>query len=77
MTIPFFSALLFLFYLVILLQTTWVSDIFASFHETGPDAGFRGLCGHPPLSSLGGGPGRGLRPPLRALLRKPRRSCSC
>ena len=31
MTVPFFSALLFLFYLVILLQTTWVSEIFPSF----------------------------------------------
>lgn len=31
MTVPFFSALLFLFYLILLLQTTWVSEIFPPF----------------------------------------------
>jgi cell shape-determining protein MreD len=31
MTVPFFSALLFLFYLILLLQTTWVSEIFSPF----------------------------------------------
>ncbi|RPJ41824.1 MAG: hypothetical protein EHM27_05055 [Deltaproteobacteria bacterium] len=31
MTVPFFSSLLFLFYLVLLLQTTWVSEIFPHF----------------------------------------------
>jgi len=31
MTVPFFSALLFLFYLILLLQTTWISEIFPPF----------------------------------------------
>ncbi len=31
MTIPLFSALLFLFYLILLLQTTWASEIFPAF----------------------------------------------
>ena len=31
MTVPFFSSFLFLFYLVLLLQTTWISEIFPHF----------------------------------------------
>ena len=33
MTVPFFSAFLFLFYLIILLQTTWVSEFFPLFFK--------------------------------------------
>lgn len=33
MTIPLFSALLFLFYLILLLQTTWFSEIFPLFFK--------------------------------------------